>query len=146
MDDFHVFVGTWALDCFHSHISTQTFRRSLTASVDNCAEIKSAPSMAYANLAESGGRCRKAVLGVCLVLRPRAPGQVTSRTGEESDLRPIDSGLCRRRRRWQRVKYKVASNGAWQTPSTGLRHPSFLGRQGKVGREGGRVDTALAQR
>ena len=32
--------------CFHSHISTQTFRRALTGSVDSCAEIKSAPSVA----------------------------------------------------------------------------------------------------
>ena len=40
----------------------------------------------------------------------------------------------------------VASYGAWQTPSTDLRHHSVLGRRGKVGREGGRVDTALAQR
>ena len=40
----------------------------------------------------------------------------------------------------------VAGYGAWQTPSTGLRHPSFLGRQGKVGREEGRLDTELAQR
>ena len=30
-------------------------------SVDNCAEIKSAPSV----LIESGGRCGKAMLGVC---------------------------------------------------------------------------------
>ena len=32
--------------CFHSCISTQTFRRALTASVDSCAEIKSSPSVA----------------------------------------------------------------------------------------------------
>ena len=35
---------TWvlarALGCIHSHISTQTFRRALTASLDSCAEIK----------------------------------------------------------------------------------------------------------
>ena len=30
----------WALGCFHSLISTQTFRRALTASVDSCAEIE----------------------------------------------------------------------------------------------------------
>ena len=30
----------WALGCFHSLISTQTFRRALTASVDSCAEIR----------------------------------------------------------------------------------------------------------
>ena len=37
---------TWVLGqlgCFYSHISTQTFRRALTASLDSCAEIKSAP-------------------------------------------------------------------------------------------------------
>ena len=50
--------------CFHSHISTQTFQRALTASVDSCAEIKSAPSVTQLNLAEFGGRCRKTVLGV----------------------------------------------------------------------------------
>ena len=38
-------VGAWALCCFHSLISTQTFRRALTASVDSCAEIKSAPKL-----------------------------------------------------------------------------------------------------
>ena len=40
MDASHVYVGAWALGCFHSHISTQTFRRALTASLDSCAEIK----------------------------------------------------------------------------------------------------------
>ena len=42
----HVYVRAWALGCFHSLISTQTFRRALTASVDSCAEIKSVPSEA----------------------------------------------------------------------------------------------------
>ena len=28
----------WALGCFHSHISTRTFRRALTASVDSCTD------------------------------------------------------------------------------------------------------------
>ena len=45
-------VGAWALCCFHCHTSTQTFRKALTASVDSCAEIKSAPSVAKPNLAE----------------------------------------------------------------------------------------------
>ena len=40
MDTSHVYVGAWALGCFHSHISTRTFRRALTASLDSCAEIK----------------------------------------------------------------------------------------------------------
>ena len=42
-DASHVYVRAWALGCFYSHISTQTFRRVFTASLDNCAEIKSAP-------------------------------------------------------------------------------------------------------
>ena len=41
----HVYVGAWAWGCIHSLISTRTFRRALTASVDICAEIKSAPSV-----------------------------------------------------------------------------------------------------
>ena len=56
--------GNWALGCFHSLISTEIFRRALTASVDSCAEVKSAASVAYLNLAEFGGRCRKAMFGV----------------------------------------------------------------------------------
>ena len=45
----HGYVRDWALCCFHSLVSIvsiQTFRRALTASVDSCAEIKSAPSVA----------------------------------------------------------------------------------------------------
>ena len=64
MDASHVYVRAWILCCLHSHISTQTFRRALTASLDSCAEIKSALSVAYPNLAEFGGRCRKAILEV----------------------------------------------------------------------------------
>ena len=41
VDAPHVYVRAWALGCFHSLISTRTFRRALTASVDSCAEIKS---------------------------------------------------------------------------------------------------------
>ena len=41
----HVHVRAWALGCFHSLIR-RTFRRVLTASLDSCAEIKSAPSVA----------------------------------------------------------------------------------------------------
>ena len=36
-------MGAWALCCFHSLISTQTFWRALTMSVDSCTETKSAP-------------------------------------------------------------------------------------------------------
>ena len=46
VDASHVYVRALALGCFHSHISTQTFRRVLIVSVDSCAEIKSAPSVA----------------------------------------------------------------------------------------------------
>ena len=59
VDASHVYVRALALGCFYSHISTGTFRRALTASLDSCAEIKSASSVAYLNLAEYGGRCRK---------------------------------------------------------------------------------------
>ena len=46
VDAPHGYVCAWALGCFHSHLSTHTFRRELTASLDSCAEIKSAPSVA----------------------------------------------------------------------------------------------------
>ena len=36
-----------------SLISTETFQKALTASVDSCAEKKSAPSVASLNLAQS---------------------------------------------------------------------------------------------
>ena len=65
VDVSHVYVHAWVLGCFHSLISTQTFRRVLTASVGSCAEIKRAPSVVKLNLAEFGGRCWKAMLGVC---------------------------------------------------------------------------------
>ena len=44
----HIFtcVSVWALGCFYGLISTGTFRRALTASLNSCAEIKSAPSVA----------------------------------------------------------------------------------------------------
>ena len=81
VDVLHVYVRAWALGCFHSLISTRTFRRALTASVDSCAEIKSVPSVTWLNLAEFGGRCRKAVLGVwnghCLCDSVQAARQLT---------------------------------------------------------------------
>ena len=46
VDASQVYVRARALGRFHSLISTETFRRALTASVDSCAEIKSAPPMA----------------------------------------------------------------------------------------------------
>ena len=45
-----------ALGCFYSHISTRTFRRALTASVDSCAEMKSAP---FSGVTKSGRVWRK---------------------------------------------------------------------------------------
>ena len=43
VDASHVYVRALVLGCFYSHISTRTFRRALTASLDSCAEIKSTP-------------------------------------------------------------------------------------------------------
>ena len=40
VDAPHVYMRAWALDCFYNHISTRTFRRALTVSVDSCAEIE----------------------------------------------------------------------------------------------------------
>ena len=45
-DACHAYMHAWALGCFHSLISTQIFRRALTASLVSCAEIKSTPSVA----------------------------------------------------------------------------------------------------
>jgi len=56
------------LCCFHSLINTQTFRRALTAPMDSCAEIKIVLSVALPVLAELGGRCRKAMLKVLVIL------------------------------------------------------------------------------
>ena len=44
VDASHVYVRAWALGCFYSHSSTGTFRRALAASLDSCAEKKTAPS------------------------------------------------------------------------------------------------------
>ena len=46
VDAPHVYVRALALGCFHCLIGTRTFQRTLTASLDSCAEIKSAPSVA----------------------------------------------------------------------------------------------------
>ena len=48
LDAPHVYVRVWTLCCFDSLISTQIFRRALTASVDTYREIKS--------LEEDGGK------------------------------------------------------------------------------------------
>ena len=52
-----VYVRALTLGCFRSLISIRTFRRALTVSVDNCAEIKSTPSV----LVEFGRRCLECV-------------------------------------------------------------------------------------
>ena len=101
MDASHVYVRAWALGCFHSLISTQTFRRALTAAsrpVDSCAEVKcpfsdvTKSGRVWRNVPENGarsvqcpfsgrnqiwqsldwGRCRKAMLGVGLGVKLRA--------------------------------------------------------------------------
>ena len=53
-----VYMRALALGCFYSHIyiSTQTFRRALTASLDSCAKIKSAP---FSGVTKSGRVWRK---------------------------------------------------------------------------------------
>ena len=65
MDEPHVYVRASALGCLYKYISTGTSGRALTASVDSCTEIKSAPSVAKLNLVEFGGRYQKVMLGVC---------------------------------------------------------------------------------
>ena len=52
---------------FYNHISTRTFRRALTTSLDSCAEIKSAPSVH--SLEEGAGkRCSECVATLPLLL------------------------------------------------------------------------------
>ena len=46
VDASHVYMHPLALGCFYRHISTGTFRRALTTSLDCCVEIKSTPSVA----------------------------------------------------------------------------------------------------
>ena len=58
VDASHVYVCARVLGCFYSLISTQTFRRVLTASVDSCTKIKSAsgvtkPSRVWRKVPES---------------------------------------------------------------------------------------------
>ena len=53
VDAPHVYVRAWALGCFHSLISTRTFRRALTASVDSYAE------MPFSGVTKSGRVWRK---------------------------------------------------------------------------------------
>ena len=46
VDASPVYVRALALGYFYTHISTRTFRRALTASLDSCTEMKNAPSVA----------------------------------------------------------------------------------------------------
>ena len=55
MDASHVYVRALALGCFYKYISTGTFGRALTASVDSCAKIKSAHQEKTAVLTKMGG-------------------------------------------------------------------------------------------
>ena len=87
VDAPHVYVRAWALCCFYSLISTQTpstgydilpsengargeistrtFRRALTRFGGQLRGDEECPfTVAYLNLAEFGGGCRKATLGV----------------------------------------------------------------------------------
>ena len=57
MDTSRVYLRALALGCFNSLISTRTFRRALTGSVDSCAEIKSTTSVH--GVTESGRVWRK---------------------------------------------------------------------------------------
>ena len=58
MDAPHVYVRAWALGCFYSHISTQTFRRALTASrVDT--ELRGDKECPFSDVTKSGRVWRK---------------------------------------------------------------------------------------
>ena len=56
MDASLLYVRALALGCFYSHIRTRTFRRTLTASLDSCAEIKECP---FSGVTKSGRVWRK---------------------------------------------------------------------------------------
>ena len=68
VDASHFYVRALVLGCSYSHISTQNFRKALTASVDSCPEIKKCP---FSGVTKSGSleeragkRCSECVLGV----------------------------------------------------------------------------------
>ena len=56
VDAPHVYVRAWALGCFHSLISTRTFRRAPTASVASRARDKECP---FSGVTKSGRVWRK---------------------------------------------------------------------------------------
>ena len=57
VDASRVYVGAWALGCLYCHISTETFRRALTASMGRCAEIKI--ECPFSGVTKSGSVWRK---------------------------------------------------------------------------------------
>ena len=66
---YYYYVRAWTLYCFHSIISTHSFRRALTASMDSCADMKSAPLVAYVtNSGKIWRKVMKTMLGVWVVL------------------------------------------------------------------------------
>ena len=74
MDAPHVYVRAWALGCLYSHISTRTFRRALTASVDNCAESAPSvggcphtPSIAFWHIPPNSARFSYAIKGALFI-------------------------------------------------------------------------------
>ena len=76
VDATHVYVRARAHGCFHSLISTETFLRALTTSVDSCAEIKSAPfsgvtksGRVWRKMPESGARSVGPTTGVMVLFR-----------------------------------------------------------------------------
>ena len=80
VDVSHVYVRAWALGFFHNFISTHTFRRALTASMDSCAEIKCAPqwrNQIWQSLEEGAGK-RCSECGSCHESRTLATGLLPS--------------------------------------------------------------------
>ena len=73
VDASHVYMHAWALGCFYSHISTRTFRRALTSSVESCTEIKiecpfsgvTKSGRVWRKVSESNARSVAPVLSAC---------------------------------------------------------------------------------
>ena len=116
-EDRLFYVRASTLRCFRSLISTQTFRRALTASADSCAETKSAPSVAEPLLAEFGGRCRKVMLGVCPLrtVCEKLGSHIASKHGARSTSGRVPSRferfwvyLCWRKHRERHKKRKTS--------------------------------------
>ena len=94
----------WTLCCFHNLISTPTFRRALTASLDSYAEIKSAlqwRNQFWPSLEEGAGKrcsgcgtCRNATLGVWRKV-PENDARSTEEVAE-NDVRSVEEGAGKR--------------------------------------------------